>query len=329
MGLNLRNYFEGTFLRFFEKFGGRHNKIFIIPTRYGLYFIVIVFILFLISLSYGHSLAFTTTFVFVALVMTSAHFTNYNLAGVDIIAVHPPADTFEGGEARIKVTLRNTTKKHRFDLFLKVSDYGECDAFTLAPGETSSHELSLKGLERGEYEIKRITVATSFPFGLFYAWKFWYEKQSFYIFPEITQDNIELPKPLSNSKERGDHEGNPEIGAEEFFGHQNYDVGMPLRAIDWKAYARGKGLLLKKFIEQSDVNYIINRNDFLSPKKEIRDKETILKNLTELVLSVHGTGASYALVMNEEQPQFGKGRGFCQENLKRLAKFEKEKQVLV
>jgi uncharacterized protein (DUF58 family) len=328
MVLSVKSFFEGTFLRLFEKFGHRHNKIFIIPTRHGLYFIAIVFILFLISLSYGHSLAFTTTFVFVALVMTSAHFTNYNLAGVDVVAIYPPEETFAGEEARFKVTLRNNTKKHRFDLFLKVGQLGESEPFSLRPGQTSTYYLSLKGLERGEYQLKRLTVATSFPFGLFYAWKFWYEEQAFFVFPRLPEESLALPRALANNKERGEHEGNPDIGAEEFFGHQNYDIGMPLRAIDWKAYARGKGLLLKKFIEQSNINYILRRDDYLTQNGSPVASETVLEVLTGLVLDVHSTGASYALVINDEKPQFGQGRGFRQENLKRLAKFGSNRQVL-
>lgn len=312
---------------FLLKFGSRHNKIFIIPTSYGLYFIAIVFILFLISLSYGHSLAFTTTFVFVSLVMTSAHFTNYNLAGVEVIAIHCPDETFAEQDAPFKVTLRNNTKKHRFDLVLKVGGKGESEAFSIGPGQTISQLLILKNLERGEYHLKRITIGSSFPFGLFYAWKYWYGTQTFMVFPKISKDKLRLPEPQSDSQQRGAEGGSPEVGAEEFFGHQTYDAGMPLRAIDWKAYARGKGLYLKKFIEESDINYIIKKSDIKA--EEGKGEDSILEALTTLILEVDSVGARYAVILQDEGPQFGKGKLFKKENLKRLATFNRDRQVLL
>lgn len=319
---------KSPFQNFFNKFGTRHNKIFIIPSRYGLYFIAIVFILFLISLSYGHSLAFTTTFVFVALVMTSAHFTNYNLAGVEVVATYSPEEVYAGDKLPFRVTVRNDTKKHRFDLFIKVSELGESEAFSLGPGETKTISLMVNSLERGEYLLKRLVIATSFPFGLFYAWKYWYQDQSFVVYPVPTEKIENLPTPIANPQQRGEHEGTPELGAEEFYGHTNYDVGMPLRSIDWKAYARGKGLLLKKFIEESDVIYLLKKQDHEEGVSAL-EKELTLNKMTRLIEQVESSGASYGLVLEKESPKYGKGRAFKRECLKRLATFEKKRQVLL
>lgn len=313
-------FFHEYFEKYGDKFGSRHNKIFIIPTRYGLYFIAIVFILFLISLSYGHSLAYTTTFVFVALVMTSAHFTNYNLSGIEVIAIHPPDETFENEDPSLKVTLRNVAQKHRFDIFLKVSEYGESESFSLAPGETVNKKLTLNPLTRGEYQLKRLTIATSFPFGLFYAWKYWYQNQGFFIYPAMPEKSVTLPPPQALDNRSGSFEGKPEVGAEEFYGHQNYDIGMPLRSIDWKAYARGKGLLLKKFIDQSDVKYSLALED---------TTEKSIQELTAKIVLAELSGATYAVILEQEAPKFGHGLAFKSLNFKRLATFQKEKQVLL
>lgn len=306
----------------FLKFSRRHDKIFIIPTRYGIYFLAIIFILFLISLSYGHSLAFTTTFIFVSLVMISAHFTNFNLAGVEVVAVHPPLDLHAKDRGEIRVTLRNNQGKTRFDLLIELGGEFYSRPISLGKGEVETVHLPVEFSTRGELELQRITISSSFPFGLFYAWKYWYLDSHFIIYPEVSSTFPPLPQPESLEKSRGSHKGKEEIGSEEFYGHKSYHEGMPLRSIDWKAYARGKGILLKQFVEESDLQFLLNIE---SIKGNLEEKISILAAWIE---EAEKLGVTYAVDLKEKQTKFGRGRGFKRDCLKALSTYQKEKKVL-
>ena len=194
---------EGFWKRLGEKLLRSHDKIFIIPTRYGFYFISIVFVLFLISLSYGHSLAYTTTFIFVSLVMTSAHFTNFNLAGVEVMALHIPDEVYAGESFECRVTLRNTSRKTRFDIEVTLGEVGESQPESIESGETKTIVLKVKGLRRGQVSIKRLRLATTFPFGLFYAWKFWLHKKDFVVYPKQLNERLSLPSPVTSGLNKG------------------------------------------------------------------------------------------------------------------------------
>lgn len=309
--------------RIIYKASSRHDKIFILPTRYGFYFIAIVFILFLISLSYGHSLAFSTTFIFVSLVMTSAHFTNFNLAGIKVIALYIPDNIQEGEASFFRVTLRNTANKSRFDIQVCIGKDNQSMPISLSGGETGQITFEVKNLKRGEYLLKRLTVSSTFPFGLFYAWKYWYEDNLFSVLPAYSENVPNLPNPTPNLGKRGGNKGAHEIGAEEFYGHQNYQEGMPLRAIDWKAYARGKGILLKRFIDEADVFYLFKINE------QEKNLEERISQLAVLVDKAEAMGLTYAVVLGQEKPEYGKGRNFKIKTLKRLANHETSRKELI
>lgn len=316
----MRDKVKSFFYKFFEKASQRHNKIFIIPNRYGLYFLSIIFILFLISLSYGHSLAFTTTFVFVSLVMTSAHFTNFNLSGIEVFSLRTPVDFYQGEEASVVVNLRNLSKKTRFDIVISLK-HGtrvfQSRPITLRPLENHSVEIPLNNMERGSYQISRVTVSSSFPFGLFYAWKYWYIDSELLVYPPFFGEDLpSFPKPISPRNSSGSQKGKEELGSEEFFGHQDYHEGMPLRSIDWKAYARGKGILLKKFVQESDLHFLFNFS------KLSGDREGRLSILTSWLEQAEEVGVMYAVVLDGEKPNFGRGRSFKRNILRKLALFE-------
>lgn len=311
-----------AFQKKFKKLTRRHDKIFIIPNRYGIYFLSIIFILFLISLSYGHSLAFTTTFVFVSLVMTSAHYTNFNLSGIEIVAVHAPIDLYSGMKGELRVTLKNSKKKTRFDLLAEVGKKGISKPVTLERGEVKTIQIPLLPLERGEYLIERITLSSAFPFGLFMAWKYWYLDSRFVVYPKIPEKTPLLPKAQNFQHSRGAHKGKEEVGSEEFFGHKEYQEGMPLRSIDWKAYSRGKGILLKQFVEENDLQFTFSLDDL---NGELEEK---ISSLTGWIEEAEKLGVSYSVNLEGRKTSFGRGRAFKRECLKKMSQFKNEERVL-
>lgn len=323
---------QGFWKRLGEKLLKSHNKIFIIPTRYGFYFISIVFVLFLISLSYGHSLAYTTTFIFVSLVMTSAHFTNFNMAGIEVLALHIPDEIHAGESFDCRVTLRNTSRKTRFDIEVSLGEVGESSAISIESGGTKSVTLKVSPLHRGQVSIKRLRLATTFPFGLFYAWKFWLIKKDFIVYPALAKESLNLPMPDSSGRNKGRMAQKKDLGADEFLGHQTFEDGMPFKGIDWKAYARGKGLLFKTFVEEAEAQYILRASksldEFNSGDESLENELTKLSSLVDQA-SAHGVTYALALEGNLKNSGFGRGRDFKRDCLRKLALFKSKRQVLI
>jgi uncharacterized protein (DUF58 family) len=241
---------------FLQRVSSRHDRLYIFPTRYGLYFLVIIFVLFLISLSYGHSLAFTTTFIFVSIIVTSSFYTNFNLANIVVRRIQ--IDN-EGRE--IRLSLINHSKRVKFDIEAQVGEWISLTALSLDPGEEGILQIPLGQIKRGVYGFKSIKLYTTFPFGLFRAWKYWLgESLKFYIYPECNGK-----RPISwagqNPKTADRGQIKLEAGIEEFEEHRKYQKGMSWKSVDWKAYSRERGLLTKTYIERAQIQVCFRLSD--------------------------------------------------------------------
>jgi uncharacterized protein (DUF58 family) len=146
----------------------RENKIYILPTMFGYYFLLLVFILFMISLTYGHSLAFTATFLFLSLIMSSAAITNFNLRGIDLTRFL----VSENEKNHFLLRLFNSSQT-RVDLDLKLRSQSiRSESIPVFEGK-KEYALSwnYSQLDRGSYLIRELIINTTYPVGLFYSWK--------------------------------------------------------------------------------------------------------------------------------------------------------------
>jgi uncharacterized protein (DUF58 family) len=298
------------------------KRIFIIPTLYGVYFLLTLFVLFLISLSFGHSLAFTTTFIFFSLIMVSAHFTNYNINKVEILSIK--AKRVVAGEVgSFEVLVHNNSNKWRFDLLLSFVHTGESELFTLAPFEKRVIKLSSFLSLRGLYQVEKMRVYTTFPFGLFYSWSFKEVLSSFICLPKSSQENLELPHMQSHALEAGDKEAASLGGSDEFLGHINYRSGMPPKGIDWKAFARGRGKLFKQFIEYGGSRLII---DFNHVSGNLEEK---IEKVSNLIEKAEQEGAVYSFSSEAQEPIYGRGEVFKIKLLEELALYKSPKREML
>lgn len=238
----------------FRRMQTRYGRVYILPTGYGGYFIVIIFILFIISLSYGHSLAFASTFLFVALVMTSTIHTHFNLKDVGLknawIAEFVGADS----SFTIETELQNLTTKKKFDLQIKKGKKESKKKISLGPGESGSMALTLPGLPRGRYRLESLTLGTTFPFGLFFSWSYANADLDFIVHPKKA---AVVWNDLFESGDSFEDSGHFASGDQDFEGHSHYQDGEPLGRIDWRVYARRNQLLKKNFISPVDKEIMV------------------------------------------------------------------------
>jgi len=149
------------------------ERIYIIPTKIGLYFTFIGFVLFLIAISYGHNLAYFATFLFVGFVGLCAIVTNENIRHVTFELPHETVRVRQGVNSFVDIYPKNIGQSGRFDLDFEIHGVSVLHVEELSNKQSERHFLNLNRLqlERGIYRSKRIVISSTFPFGLFYAWK--------------------------------------------------------------------------------------------------------------------------------------------------------------
>ena len=273
------------------------GKTFILPTRHGYYFLSVAFIVFFISLSYANNLSLSTSFLFVSVILTGAVFTNENLSKVQIESVRFRNGV--SGQAAVDVVVINGSGSKKFNMEVSLVKFCSA-ALSLNPREKGTLSIPLR-LPRGRYGFKKITLMSGFPFGLFCSWKNCAVFGHVYVYPETIQHKIPLPEPLGSGA--GDRTSVSFVrGSDEFFGHQNYIEGDSWRQVDWKAWARERGLLSKIFEENSSRKFLF---DFAAiPLKSDTHK---LEQLACWLEQAEGEGAHYQMLFPGLKLDWGAG----------------------
>ncbi len=216
------------------------RKIYILPTRYGLIFGLLLLLLLFGSMNYANNPAFLLTFLLVGLGLVAILHTWRNLVGLEL-AAGQCQPVFAGQEARFEIQLLNRREGERPAIRLQVP--GQRQVVADLAGHATSLYLSRPATQRGVLSLGRFVVATEYPLGLLRAWSYVELDISCLVYP--------IPGPAMPPSDLPDYlhsaEGDKGVGVDDFVGLRAYRPGDSPRQINWKALARGQGLQTKQF----------------------------------------------------------------------------------
>lgn len=281
----------------------------------GTYFLSIVFILFVISLAYGNALAYSCTFIFVSVVMTSATHTHFNLKNIRVLSFSNPRVASESDQYKLELILVHDNRSKKFDI-TALSENAEIKGIDkISNNERKLIYICLNNLKRGSYFFNRVTLTTKFPFGLFYSWTYANVESQFYISPSFT-GKLKLPMKSFEDDRAGISKS---IGLEEFSEHQKHVKGMPYNHIDWKLYAKDKGFYVKTFERDSSSYYYFSIKNL----SEL-DEELALNQLASWIKVANKNKEYWVLDLGNVVTKPDTGDSFFNECLISLAKYNKE-----
>lgn len=216
------------------------RRIFIFPTAYGFFYIIICFLLFLGGTNYENNLIIGLSFLMASLFVNSIMHTFRNLSGLKL-AAGDMRPGFAGASGALAVKLFAGRHAHR-SLWLRWPD-GQVRECSLERDDEKVLWLDLPLPRRGKVRPGRLRIQTRYPLGLLRAWSL------------IDLDTWCLawprPTPLTPAPAGGGDEDDSDQrrgrGNEDFEGLRNYVPGDSLRLVDWKSFARGRGLNTKEF----------------------------------------------------------------------------------
>jgi uncharacterized protein (DUF58 family) len=219
------------------------RRIFIIPSRTGYFFGLVLILLLIASINYSLSLGFLLTFLLASMGSMSMLHTFRNLARLSISPgrIEP---VFAGDVARFHLVLQNPGMA-RFSVGIKRAKLANAESTfgDVTANASSNLTLPMAVANRGRVGCGRIEIFTEYPVGLFHAWSYVDFGMSCLVYPKPDPGAGALPITAS-----GHGEGNIAVaGDEEFQSLRSYKPGDTPRQIDWKALARERGLLVKEF----------------------------------------------------------------------------------
>lgn len=212
------------------------RRIYILPTRAGLAYLVILAGMLLGGLNFANSLALLLCFMLGSLGVIAMLQCHHRLIDLDVLTMEPVA-TFAGRPITIRLAVR---QPHGDPRDLRARCGGEAASFD-AHGTA---EAIAPPARRGRWRAPVLRVEQSAPFGLFQAWALFHVDVDTWIWPEPAGDRA----PPGQSEGSVGAQG-AAAGLDEWAGLRPFREGDSPRRVAWKAYARGAPLLVREYVD--------------------------------------------------------------------------------
>jgi uncharacterized protein (DUF58 family) len=292
------------------------RRIYILPTRIGLGFGLVLFTMLLGALNYSNNMGFALAFLLTAVTVVSIHHCQRNLAGLHL-TVDGCAPVFAGERIECSIRISNPGRSARWQI-----NAGPAGALTppadLAADGSAVLQLCLPTTRRGRQHCPEIRISTRYPFGLFEAWAWLYPDRELMVWPQpAAQRAAALPAQTADLE----HAGDTMRGSDEFVGLRMAVPGESPARIAWKAVARSGYLLAKDFRSGAGSSW------FDWEALSSTDTEARLSLLTRMILDADAEGRSYGLRLPGIELPPESGRDHYHRCLNLLAVFVPEAAV--
>ncbi|HJW54287.1 MAG TPA: DUF58 domain-containing protein [Burkholderiaceae bacterium] len=273
------------------------RRVFIMPSRAGLAFGVLLGLLFIGAVNYNLSLGLALTFLIAGCALVGMYLTFRNLAYLRLSAgrVQP---AFAGEDVRFELHLVNQRNGDRYAIWLGFigADLPDIEQATdIAAHSVRTVSLSVTATRRGWLAAPRVRLRTQFPLGLLRAWSYWHPDAHALVYPR-PEDNAP-PLPTAG---RDLEDGKGQAGHDDFAGVRAYQAGDSLRQLAWRQIARtgadSHGALVAKHFEGGAAGEICLDLEALPRDMALELK---LSRMTRWVIEAESRGLAYAFRLDD------------------------------
>ncbi|WP_455217353.1 DUF58 domain-containing protein [Kaarinaea lacus] len=295
------------------------RRVYILPTKRGLFFLVIAMVMLIGALNYNNSLAYSLTFLLASLGIIAILHTYRNLLHLKI-DVGPISPVFCGDHVHVPLILDNHQHPARYSVRVHFPSHPEENVVMTDVPENHwiRVEPTLPTHARGRYRLDRVTLRSIFPLGMFQVWAHAQLEASYLVYPS-PEDRHSLPQ---ESLYHFNQSGDRGKGTDDFAGLRPYHQGDSLRHVHWKTFAREQGLHTKQFGGDRAEELWLDwdtLNDL--------DVEARLSRLTRWVLDADSQYFNYGLRLPNQVVPLGHGPVHKHQCLEALALYPDGRQV--
>jgi len=266
-----------------------HQRVYILPTRRGLAYIVCLLFMLVTSVNYALSLGYALCFLLTGMFAASLLHTYRNMAGITVEQIHS-SPTFCGSKANFTIDYCNEQPFDRFGIMAKTID--SSSASDVSANASSTVKLSLPAEERGYLKLGRITLTSTYPLGLWRTWCYVHSDCHALVYP--TPETDPPPMPVNSKAGEGEQRRIEKQG--DIAGLRSYIPGDSPSAIAWKAAARGQGLKSKLFDSDSGGG----ETELTPTSTQLSNTEAQLSRLCAWVLHAESARLNYSLLLPEQ-----------------------------
>ena len=286
-----------------------HRRVYIVPSRLGLFFGGTLAILLVGSINYALSLGFALTFLLAGMGIAAMVQTTRNLAR---LSVRPGRSepVFAGDAARFHLALANPGNFDRPEILVHHLGSGAQQTVDVAASDSAAVVLPVPAPRRGRLPLGRVMLETRFPVGLFRAWSYVEPDCRCLVYPHPVASA--LPPPAPNAQAGGARAHAQ--GSDDFSGLRAFQPADSPRHVAWKSVAKSEDMLTKQFAGDAVAELWLDLHE-LSPALGLEQR---LSRLAGWVLAAERAGAVYGLRLPGTRLDPGRGdahRAACLEAL--------------
>ncbi|MEO8145177.1 MAG: DUF58 domain-containing protein [Betaproteobacteria bacterium] len=290
-----------------------HRRVYIVPSRLGLYFAGTLTILLVGSINYALSLGFALAFLLAGMGLAAMVQTTRNLARLSVRASRSEP-VFAGDAARFRLGMANAGGYDRPEILVRHQGSGAEQTIDVAAANSAEAVLAVPALRRGWLPLGRVMLETRFPVGLFRAWSYVEPGSRCLVYPR--PEASALP-PLAPSAQAGGARAHAQ-GSDDFSGLRGYQPSDSPRHVAWKSAARSDAMLTKQFAGDAVAELWLDLRE-LPPSLGLEPR---LSRLTGWVLAAERVGALYGLRLPGVEIVPGRGEAHCAACLEALALYQ-------
>ena len=288
------------------------RRLFIFPSAAGLVFLLMLLVMLVAAINYQNNMAYALTFLLGCVFVVAVHHTFANLHRLRLRAVGFDS-VFPGQQAAFTVHISATGRRRYQGLWLGWQ--GADTTVDIAPGASVNVALYHAVDRRGWYRPGKFLLETRYPLGLLRCWT-WLD---------LDLRALVYPKPVdppAMSRDSGSESDGPlpvPGSGDDIASFRDYRPGDALRAVNWRAWAKGQPLTTKVYGEPEGDDLWLDFASFTSGTTEQR-----LSWLCALVLSADASGEAWGLRLPDQVLPPARGDGHREAALQALALYGQE-----
>ncbi len=287
------------------------RKIYILPTRFGLMFGTLVIAMLIGSINYANNLGYLLTFFLASIGILAMYQTWYNLLNLEISFL-PGKPAFAGQKFQIEVLITNYHDHARGGIQLYSKSGNDVVSHDIEADSSVSFKPFFTSKDRGWFSVNDLVLSSQYPLGLFRAWVYLKTGIRVLVYAKPASHWI-VPRTAVYALSA---QGSKGIGSDDFVSHRNYRYTDSPKQIDWKIFAREKGLMTKLFGG--------DRNEQLWLSLDLVANESLEKSmslLTRAVIDADNESIEYGLQLPDQVLPLGHGTKHKADCLKSIALF--------
>lgn len=252
--------------------------------------------------------AYLLCFTLVGVAFVSILHTWNNVNALEI-RCGPMEPVFVGDDMHISLSLRSRGKRGVEGLLIgKPKSPDEVEL--IPPGKAIRCDIVKKARLRGRFETLTIKSWSIWPLGLFRAFRKDRIQARHYIYPRPEGD-LPLPTGLGQGSTTGVRQ---RAEGDDFAGVRDYRQGESQRHVDWKAFARGHPMVIKRFLGDVDETVWLAWESLQGVPPEMR-----LKQLARWIVVAERGSVAYGLKLPTGEIPVSRGESHFHRCMRALA----------